>query len=719
MTYLKEFKAQINSRNFPKFLQLWEEYSAGDQVDVEELAQILQAIRGSDFAKQFGKLIETALPLWQIIQDKEDSYLILRLLIDVQNTNSPSLGELVFQTLKARYGDEPQFAERMRLVGMRTRDNFQGALSNYDLLSHMEVGKFVFHSGGWGTGEVVDLSPIRQQVTVEFENVPGKKHFTFDNAFKSLIPLKNDHFYARRFATPDELEKEAREEPVAVIKNILQNLGPQTALELKDLLEERVIPEADWTKWWQATRAKLKKDPLIESPESLKDSFRLRKTEVSHQERLQNAIKNKTGVDQIIETAYDFLRDLTDTRKHQDVRDSLKEKLLGQLSNPSLTPQQELQIAICLENQFSYEIPEKSSKALIQKLDDVETAVNAIEIIALKKRALTLIRENRKDWVPLFINLLASVKHSVLREYLVKELTQTNKKELETFLVNLLKHPEKHPDFFVWYFQKVISGEKGILYSDLEGQYLFFDAFLVLMCTLENKPEYKELIKKMYTILSGKRYAIVRQIFEKASLENVKEFLLLASKCQTFTDHDKKILRSLAAVVYPVLGKGDQFADEDTENVIWTTEEGFLKVQDKLRHIGTVEVIENAREVEAARALGDLRENSEYKFAVERRGRLQGQLKTLSEQFKHARIITKDDIHVDTVSIGSVVDVVDANGKKVSYTILGPWDADPEKNILSFQSKLAQAMLGRKKGDKVSFRDEEYKIAGLHSFLDK
>lgn len=721
MTYLEEFKNQINNRNFTKFLQLWEEYSSSDQVDAEEFLQMLKAVKNSEFAKQFGQLIETALPLWKTIQDKEESYAVLRALIDLQNTNSPTFADLAIQALKERYEQQPNYNERLRIVGLRTRENFQGAITYFDLLAHMEKGKFVYHPGGWGTGEILDISPVRQQVTIEFENVSGRKYLTFENAFKALIPLKEDHFLARRFAHPDALEEEARQDPVGVIKLLLKDLGPKNAQEIKEELEELVIPENDWSRWWQATRGKLKKDPLIETPEVLRDPFRLRTSELSHQDRLDSTIHSKSSVDEVIASAYNFLRDFPDARKQQDVWDSLKEKLLAQLKVPGITLGQELQICICLENQFGHEIESKSTKELIKQLENVEQVINGIDIIALQKRALTLVGELRQDWVKIFLNLIVLLKHSALRDYILKELCQSEYREtFEQFLAKLLRHPETHPDFFVWYFQKILGEEKDQLpLSSKEGQCQLFDAFLVLLSIVESKPEYRDLTKKMYTILSGKRYALVRAIMEDASLEYVKEFLLLASKCHTLTDHDRKILLSLAAVVHPILGKDQKRSQDAMMHVIWATEEGYRRVQEQVQHLGTVEVVQNAREIEAARALGDLRENSEYKSALEKRSRLQGQLKALSDQLKRARIITQADVSANEVGVGSIVEVLDEKGNSTTYTILGPWEANPENNILSFQSQLAQTLIGSKKGDSIDFRGEQLKIKSLSTYFDK
>jgi transcription elongation GreA/GreB family factor len=178
-------------------------------------------------------------------------------------------------------------------------------------------------------------------------------------------------------------------------------------------------------------------------------------------------------------------------------------------------------------------------------------------------------------------------------------------------------------------------------------------------------------------------------------------------------------MRSLAEVVQPSLAQPKTKKGSHDINLVWTTEAGYLKTQERARQLGTVEIVENAKEIEAARALGDLRENSEYKFALEKRSRLQSELKALSEQLGRARLITRNDIAIEEVGIGSIVELEDSKGNSITYTVLGPWDADIDANILSFQSKFAQAMTGVAAGDRFQFRDEEYKVVSVKSYLDK
>ena len=723
MGYLKEFLTQINNRNFHKFLVLWEEYCTSDTIEAEEFSQLLKSIKISELARHFGQIIETAIPLWRTIEDPQESYQICRLLIDLQTTNSPTLTDLTLEVLGKTHGQDPKYAERLRLAGLRNRENFQGAISKYDLLAHMAKNNIVFHTGGWGTGEIAEVSFIREHLVIEFENVSGRKDISFANAFKTLIPLPATHFLARRFSDPDQLEKEGREDPVTLIKLLLHDLGPKTASEIKDELCELVIPEKDWTKWWQGARAKIKKNPLVESPETIKTPFYLRKAELSPDESLQEAMGNKTDLKQIIQASYNFVRDTPGALKNPPTKKALEEKLLNLLKNPDASDTQKLQIYFLLEQFFGDATAGKLIIELIQQQKEVEPFIQSIDIIAFKKRALVSIKEHRLDWVSHFLNLLFIVPQAQLRDYILRELNQNKEGKglLEKRLTQLLAHPARHPDVFVWYFQKLLGQEENeIHFQNEEGRHQFFEAFFILYNILESQPENRELLKKMYGLISTKRYALVRQLLQGTSLEFAKEFLLLISKCLSLTNHDVKILRSLTEVVHPSLAPPKQkkeVREGEIDEEIWTTEEGYLRIQERIKHIGVVEMVDNAREIEAARALGDLRENSEFKFAQERRARLQSELKTLSSELNRARILTPHDVPLNEAGIGSIVQVLDPSGHTIIYTILGPWDTDPEKNILSYNSKLSQAMIGKKEGEKFSFRNEVFKIVSLRSYF--
>lgn len=719
MSYLKDFLTQISSRDYAAFVRLWEEYCMSDEVDPQELKQILVSTKNSEFAEPFGKYVENILPLWEMLPDSPEKHQIFKLIIDLETTNHEELRQKVLSYLEKQYPHATNPGEKIRLTGLRGKDKFQSAVANFELLDHMMKGKFVFHTGGWGVGEIIDVSMIREQLSVEFENVPGKKDLSFANAFKNLIPIPDDHFLALRFGKPDELEQKAKEQPAEVIRMVLRDLGPKTASEIKDELCELVIPEAEWAKWWQNARIKIKKDTLIEAPENLQEPFVLRSAEVTHEDRLRKILEAKPDTNSVIHSIYSFSRDFPETLKNPEFKSFLYSKAQESLTSPNLTEAQQLQLDFFMEDFSSGKGPDNSSN-LIKEAKSVEALVQSIEVLAFKKRALMVARKVRSDWKELFLNLLFTINQNPIRDYLFSELDHPEtRKDLISKLEDLLARPTRYPDVFVWYFQKVIS-QSGIPFADKEGKNRFFDGFFVVLHHVEHLATEKELVKKMHAILTGGRYAVVRDILQGASLEMTKEFLLLSTKCHSLSDHDLKILHSLAEVVHPSLGKMRKSQDaQGDENTIWTTEEGFNKVKNRIQEIATAETVENAREIEVARSHGDLRENAEFKAALEKRSRLQSELKTLSDQVNRCRIITKADISTDEIGVGCVVTCKNKSGKTLKYTLLGPWDADTDRGILAFQSKLAQAMKGLTVGDKFQFQGDEFTVTEIQSYLEK
>jgi transcription elongation factor GreA-like protein/transcription elongation GreA/GreB family factor len=718
MAYLKDFRERIRNNDYPGFLKIWEEYCYGDEPDGEEIVAILESVLASELARHFGPHVDRVLhTLWKGLKDQKQVYEVLRLVFDLQTTNSEQLADLATEFLKSKYAQDPLLLEKLKLVGLRNREKFQGAISNFELLTHFKKGNFVFHTAGMGTGEIIDVSMTREEVIVEFEHSVGHQTLSFEKAFKTLKVLPNDHFYSLRFGFPDALEKRARENPAEVIRLLLRDLGPKTAAEIKDECVDLIIPADDWNKWWQPTRAKLKRDTKIESPKELKEPFRLRSKEEPHEVALHRALDSKPGVQATIQLAYTHLRDHPETLKNTEFRSSLEAIMRNLLEEQQLSEPQKLQVLFFLEDLTVPKIKQQIEE-LVDNLLAVCDCVHAIQIMSFQKKLLQLVRKRRKDWKEIYLDLLFSVDSNLLRDFILAELNQTETEvELKKKLNSLLIHPLSYPDIFVWYFQKLIAPKSVIPFSDNEGKNDFFEGLLILLDHLEKKPQYRDLSKKILAILTANRYKVVRDIMSHSNLEEVKEYLLLATKCGSMTDHDIKILHSLGEVVHPTLSHLSKEITED--NTLWTTQQGYNEIVQRIERISTTEMISCATEINIARGHGDLKENAEYKAALERRARLLNDWKQLKDELYRARIVTPADVSVDEVGIGTVVHFTDSKGEHNHYTLLGPWDASAEKRILSFQSKLAQAMKGCAVGDTFDFQGETFTITEINNYFDQ
>jgi transcription elongation GreA/GreB family factor len=116
---------------------------------------------------------------------------------------------------------------------------------------------------------------------------------------------------------------------------------------------------------------------------------------------------------------------------------------------------------------------------------------------------------------------------------------------------------------------------------------------------------------------------------------------------------------------------------------------------------------ENTREIGVARSYGDLRENFEFKAAKEMQTVLMRRKAELEQMLARARGSNFENADLTQVSVGTKVSLRDTvTGEIIEYKILGAWDGDPEQHIVSYQTAIGQALLGKKPGQLVELPTE-------------
>jgi len=135
------------------------------------------------------------------------------------------------------------------------------------------------------------------------------------------------------------------------------------------------------------------------------------------------------------------------------------------------------------------------------------------------------------------------------------------------------------------------------------------------------------------------------------------------------------------------------------------TRAGYEKLEQELRQLKSVERPRIVREIEAARAHGDISENAEFHAAKERQSHLEGRVRLLEDRLARAQVIDPTGQSPDKVRFGVTVDLEDAeSGERVTYQILGEEESDAAQGRISVTSPVARALLGKEVGDSVSVR---------------
>ncbi len=130
------------------------------------------------------------------------------------------------------------------------------------------------------------------------------------------------------------------------------------------------------------------------------------------------------------------------------------------------------------------------------------------------------------------------------------------------------------------------------------------------------------------------------------------------------------------------------------------TAEGLQKLRDEYEQLIGTGRREMSQRIQAARKLGDLRENAEYDTAKNDQGLMEARIRQLDDVLKRAVIMDSPEgkSKQQVVKIGSTV-TVDLEGDEETYTIVSPVEAKPREGRISNESPVGQALLGHKSGD--------------------
>ena len=129
---------------------------------------------------------------------------------------------------------------------------------------------------------------------------------------------------------------------------------------------------------------------------------------------------------------------------------------------------------------------------------------------------------------------------------------------------------------------------------------------------------------------------------------------------------------------------------------------GHERLKKELENLERRERHDVIRAIEVAREHGDLKENAEYHAAKERQGHIEGRILELKDKLSRAEVIDCSDVNCSRAVFGTVVNMLDMDEDvEVTYQLLGPEESDVEKGVISIQSPLGQAILGKEVGDEV------------------
>jgi transcription elongation GreA/GreB family factor len=197
---------------------------------------------------------------------------------------------------------------------------------------------------------------------------------------------------------------------------------------------------------------------------------------------------------------------------------------------------------------------------------------------------------------------------------------------------------------------------------------------------------------------------LLGELTASADIEVIKDLTRALQLSTVFDDMDKRSLLARLVKAHPAIQSlitGEQTKQDSALLVSWDSlERRRIEYQDLVQK----KIPANSKEIAIARSYGDLRENHEFKAAKEMQKVLMRQKQELEAQLMRARGTDFSNTTTEAVAIGSVVLATDlGTNQPETFTILGAWDSDPDKGVISYLSPVGAALLNHKIGEEVEF----------------
>lgn len=214
---------------------------------------------------------------------------------------------------------------------------------------------------------------------------------------------------------------------------------------------------------------------------------------------------------------------------------------------------------------------------------------------------------------------------------------------------------------------------------------------------------------------------------KKADSETIFDLTRTMMSSQGFDEMTKKALLSRLAKIEPHvqrLAKSKHAGSEAEEKELLVSKASKEEKERELEDIVKVRLPAVKEAIQLAKELGDLKENSEYKMARQDHDTLSARRAELDALLKKAKVTDFKEANTDTISVGSSVVLRRGSDQaEISYDLLGAWDGEPEKNILSYISPLAKQFLNHKAGEtfttNINGKAESWTVVRISRWVDK
>ena len=694
----------ISKKMFSNVREVWEKIIEYAPEDVEFFFSVERKIVKVLSGDRAAQLLAYLVPRYKEKQDWDTSIELLKRILSYEPKNREARKEIV-DCFRQKYEGHSQLEEYLRISNLnQSWRNVHDAIADFEKHISFDVGNYVYHSS-WKIGQIKAIE--NDVIIIDFASKPGHR-MSLKMAVSALKVLSSDHIWVLIHTRPkEELNKQVKEDPIWALKTVIRSFDNAADMKtIKDQLVPSILSSNEWSKWSGEARKILKTNPIFGNVPDKLDRYTVRDKPISFEEKTFNKFKAQKNFFDRVQTLRDLLEHAEpDSDYFADMFSYFTAFLKSSSSVTELVVSSYLLVQQ-LVSVYPYLNPglDYSFGDLVQQVDNLEELFSKISDAELKKNFLIQLFQHYPDWPEVYARLFLSYQS----KFIVDELIRHKKWDTLKALINqILTHYREYREAYVWVARNLLD-ESWISKLEINQEKLLIGMIHLLDITfreINNKRDvsFNRKINKQVQDYLFKDRNLLNYILRTGE-ESITRLYTLIEDVRELDPSVKISLKQQLKRKYPDYQfLGDQQKQKVSLGLMATRKSYEIK-QKELRDIVENLIPQNSQEIGIAMAKGDLRENAEYKAALERQEMLKSTASKLQEELQKAQIFTEDQIDEDSVSFGSRVKLLNlATNEVEEYTILGPWESNPAKNVISYRSPLGAELLNRKSGDRLDF----------------
>ncbi|MCL2558595.1 MAG: transcription elongation factor GreA, partial [Treponema sp.] len=627
--------------------------------------------------------------------------------------------------------------------------NVHEAIATFEKHIAFDKGNYVYHRT-WGVGRIAGISG--DEISIDFSKKRGHA-MSLKMAVEALLTLSKDHIWVLRATMKKEaLVEKLKADKTWALRTIIKSFGNSCDFKrMKAELCPAVLSEREWTSWSSKAKEILRSDPGFGVSQDNIDVYVVREHPISLSEKLYNEFKaernfyHRVGIlrsfagqnyseddfgyfAEMFSYFGSFLKTTNLSNEHAIASCLLVKELSGKYP---------AQIKEMADNNAGFQaFLNVSFDEVFKGITDIPGLYYSLKDGQLKKELIKQIR-NTYGWADIYAQLFPRI----VEPSIIEELEKDNEEKLSALVADCFERYRDRREAVVWLY-KMHAEAKAKLGSApadqpsdaelrsrarAENRVRWYEAagvarerqIIVLIHLLDitfrdienqkDTTEARKINRSVYGILF--KDDVLGKFVDGAEIDTITRIYSFISDLKTLDQQDKIGLRSRIQDRHPDF-KFLEVVEKRVSQGLTVTKTKYEEKQKQLARIMEVEVPANSREIEDARQLGDLKENAEYIAAKEKQAQLNTQVERLKEEIDRAQIFDALMIDTSRVSFGTAVTLKNENsGQNESYTILGPWESDPENHVISYQAPFGKAMINRAKGDRFVFTSDNENVS--------